>query len=46
LASVLDEAKSADGGTEWFLNSVVFLDEIAQTLELDIQEVIDVGDVE
>lgn len=41
-----ERSKARTGGTEWFLTSVRFLDEIASTLRLDIREVVDVGDVE
>ena len=41
-----DRSTARTGGTEWFLTSVRFLDEIADTLELPIREVIDAGLVE
>jgi Meiotically up-regulated gene 113 len=34
-----DRSKARTGGTEWFLTSVKFLDEIAATLNLDVREV-------
>jgi hypothetical protein len=41
-----DRSEARTGGTEWFLTSIRFLDEIANTLKLNIREVIDVGDVD
>jgi hypothetical protein len=41
-----DRSQARTGGTEWFLTSVRFLDEIANTLRLKVREVIDVGDVD
>jgi len=41
-----DRSRARTGGTEWFLTSVKFLDEIASVLSLTIREVFDVGDVD
>lgn len=41
-----DRSKARTGGTEWFLTSVRFLDEIANTLRLKIREVVEAGDVD
>jgi hypothetical protein len=41
-----DRSEARTGGTEWFLTSVRFLDEIANTLRLPTREVVDVGDVD
>ena len=41
-----DRSKARTGGTEWFLTSVRFLDEIASVLKLPVREVVDVGDVD
>lgn len=41
-----DRSQARTGGTEWFLTSVRFLDAIAETLRLNVREVIDVGDVD
>lgn len=41
-----DRSRARTGGTEWFLTSVRFLDEIANVLGLAIREVVDLGDVE
>jgi hypothetical protein len=45
LLEAADHGRSTarTGGTGWFLTSVRFLDEIAQTLEFEIQEVIGGG---
>lgn len=39
-----DRSKARTGGTEWFLTSVRFLDEIATTLELETREITDLGE--
>jgi hypothetical protein len=39
-----DRSKARTGGTEWFLTSVKFLDEIAATLQLDVREVADLAE--
>ncbi len=39
-----DRSTARTGGTEWFLTSVRFLDEVAQTVGLEIREVGDLGD--
>lgn len=39
-----DRSKARTGGTEWFLTSLRFLDEIALVLHLDVQEVADLAD--
>lgn len=39
-----DRSKARTGGTEWFLTSVRFLDEVAAVLGLDVQEVADLAD--
>jgi hypothetical protein len=38
-----DRSKARTGGTEWFLTSVRFLDEIATTLHLEVREVADLA---
>lgn len=38
-------SKARTGGTEWFLSSVRFLDEVAATLELEVRHVSDMADV-
>lgn len=40
-----DRSKARTGGTEWFLTSLKFLDEIATTLDLEIREITELGDV-
>jgi T5orf172 domain len=40
-----DRSKARTGGTEWFLTSLRFLDEIATTLELETRDITDLGDV-
>jgi len=39
-----DRSKARTGGTEWFLTSVRFLDEIAATLKLEVREVADLAE--
>jgi hypothetical protein len=39
-----ERSKARTGGTEWFLSSVRFLDEIASTLDLEIRNVSDLAD--
>lgn len=39
-----DRSTARTGGTEWFLTSVRFLDEIATTLNLEIRDVVDLAD--
>ena len=39
-----DRSKARTGGTEWFLTSLRFLDEIALVLHLEVQEVADLAD--
>ena len=39
-----DRSKARTGGTEWFLTSLRFLDEIALVLHLEVQEVSDLAD--
>ena len=39
-----DRSKARTGGTEWFLTSLRFLDEVALVLGLDVQEVADLAD--
>jgi Meiotically up-regulated gene 113 len=39
-----DRSKARTGGTEWFLTSVKFLDEIAAILKLDVREVAELAD--
>lgn len=39
-----DRSKARTGGTEWFLTSLRFLDEIALVLHLDVQEIADLAD--
>jgi len=39
-----DRSKARTGGTEWFLSSVKFLDEIAATLKLEVREVAELAD--
>ncbi len=41
-----DRSRARTGGTEWFLTSVRFLDEIANVLGLAVREVVDLGDIE
>lgn len=41
-----DRSQARAGGTEWFLASVRFLDEIANVLGLPVREVVDLGDVD
>jgi len=40
-----DRSKAGAGGTEWFLTSLKFLDEIATTLDLEVREITELGDV-
>jgi hypothetical protein len=40
-----DRSKARTGGTEWFLTSLKFLDEIATTLDLEVREITELGDV-
>lgn len=39
-----DRSKARTGGTEWFLTSVKFLDEVAATLRLEVREVADLAE--
>ena len=39
-----DRSKARTGGTEWFLTSVKFLDEVAATLKLEVREVADLAE--
>jgi hypothetical protein len=39
-----DRSTARTGGTEWFLTSVRFLDEVALTLGLEIRDVVDLAD--
>lgn len=41
-----DRSQARTGGTEWFLTSVRFLDEIANVLDLPVREVVDLGDID
>jgi len=41
-----DRSQARTGGTEWFLTSVRFLDEIANVLGLTVREVVDTGDLD
>lgn len=41
-----DRSRARTGGTEWFLTSVRFLDEIANVLGLTVREVVDLGDID
>ena len=40
-----DRSKARTGGTEWFLTSLRFLDEIAATLDLDVREITELGSI-
>lgn len=40
-----DRSKARTGGTEWFLTSLRFLDEIAATLDLEVREITELGAV-
>lgn len=39
-----DRSTARTGGTEWFLTSLRFLDEIGAVLKLEVREVVDLGD--
>jgi T5orf172 domain len=45
VAADHDRSKARTGGTEWFLSSVRFLDEVAATLGLEVRHVSDMADV-
>lgn len=40
-----DRSTARTGGTEWFLTSLKFLDEVAATLDLEVREITQLGDV-
>jgi hypothetical protein len=44
VAADHDRSKARTGGTEWFLSSVRFLDEVAATLHLEVRHVSDLAD--
>jgi hypothetical protein len=39
-----DRSKARTGGTEWFLTTTKFLDEVARTLDLEVRDVSDLAD--
>jgi hypothetical protein len=39
-----DRSKARTGGTEWFLTSVKFLDEVAAKFKLEVREVADLAE--
>jgi hypothetical protein len=39
-----DRSTARTGGTEWFLTSIRFLDEVARVLGLDVREITELGD--
>jgi hypothetical protein len=41
-----DRSRARTGGTEWFLTSVRFLDEIASALGLPVRQVVETGDLD
>ena len=44
VAADHDRSEARTGGTEWFLSSVRFLDEVAATLHLEVRHISDLAD--